>query len=173
MDIATIATVLAALRVSWPQTRRPFIRVQCIPREPRSPLRPDRTGHALKPGAAPRPVSRSSGRGWTACSSARHSKAATEANRSTGPFSSAWPPVTARPRPRAWRCLWGSPPPWSPMPRSRSSAWARTANTCTAEQMHRFTLTSLHGAFATVRRAIEVLGQIGALGTAHSAHGLV
>lgn len=39
--------------------------------------------------------------------------------------------------------------------------------------MHRFTLTSLNGAFLTVRRAIEELGQIGALGTAYSADGLV
>jgi len=55
MDIATIATVLAALLAAWPQTQRPFIHVQHILREPHSPLRPDRTGNAFKPDAAPRP----------------------------------------------------------------------------------------------------------------------
>jgi nicotinamidase-related amidase len=157
---------IAALLAAWRQAHRPVIHVQHMSQEPDSPLRPDRPGNAFKPEAVPHPDepifqktvnSAFIGTALEAHLRARHIDTVVLVGITTDHCVSTTARMAAN---LGFTAIVVS---------DGTATFERTGpdgDHHSAEQMHRLALASLHGEFATVLRANEVLAHIGAPGAA-------
>ena len=157
---------IAALLSAWRDTQRPVIHVQHMSREPNSPLRPDRPGNAFKPEAMPLPGESIFQKAVNSAFIGTELEAHLRASRVqsivlVGITTDHCVSTTARMAANLGFTATVISDATATFERSGPDG-----EHYSAEQMHRHALASLHGEFATVRRTDEVLGEIGARGTA-------
>ena len=155
---------IASLLAAWRQRRRPVVHVQHMSIEPDSPLRPERPGNAFKPEAVPQPgepvFQKTVNSAFIGTDLETHLKSRRiDTVVIAGITTDHCVSTTARMAANlGFTAIVVS---------DGTATFERTGpdgDHHSADEMHRFALASLHGEFATIRRADEVLADIGSSG---------